>query len=317
MKPPGTSDERRGILILGLAAFFFSLFGLTSKAVSEEISSVQMIFVRSIIMAPLLGIWAVRRGHSLLGKRRWLLFLRGAVGTASLFAFFFALKRLPLADTVLIFQAHPLVVAALAPWLLGEKNRPIHWLLLCLSLAGVALVVGPTGEGSWEGRLSIFVCCVLAGFVYILVRFLKRTEQTLTITFWFPAIAVLVTGPAFLLDLPGFTWTEPSPRDWVFMVLLAVTAILGQVLLTLGLGRVPAARGTAVSNLQVALALVYGIVFFAEFPGIVTITGAVLIVVVQFVLAVVPPSPSTEGDDAAGGSREEAPSSTLAKRPTR
>ncbi len=270
-----------------------------------------MIFVRSVIMAVIIGIWAVKRGHSLLGKRRGILFLRGALGTASLFAFFFALKRLPLADTILIFQAHPLVVATLAPLLLKERNRAAHWILLALSLVGVGLVVGPTGEGSWEGRLSISICCVLAGFVYILVRFLKRTEQTLTITFWFPAISVLLTGPAFLLDLPGFEWTPPTQRDWVLLVLLALTAVMGQVLMTLGLGRVPAARGCAVSNLQVALALCYGIVFFGELPGVVTITGAVLIVLVQFLLAVTPHAGQESGRAAPAGEEKGSPSTAV------
>jgi len=265
-------------LVLGLAAFFFSLFSLAGKAVSADISSSQMILVRSLFMVPVLALWAKRKGHPLIGKRKFFLFLRGLLGTASLFAFFYALKRLPLADTVLIFQVHPLIVAALAPLFLKEPNRPLHWLFLGISVVGVVLVVGPTGEGTWDGRLSAFICCILASFTYILVRFLRRTEATLTIALTFPAVSLLVFGPAFALALPGFEWVAPSTVDWLYLIAMSAAAALGQVLMTLGLGKVPAARGTGLSNLQVAFALLYGILFFGELPGWVTLAGAVLIV---------------------------------------
>jgi len=282
--------EREGFFILGLAAFFFSLFSLTGKAVSAEISSSQMILVRSVFMVPFLAVWARRKGHRLIGERKFFLFLRGLLGTVSLFAFFYALKRLPLADTVLIFQVHPLIVAALAPVFLRERNRTVVWLLLGLSMAGVILVVGPTGEGTWDGRLSAFVCCILASFVYMLVSYLRRTEATLTIALTFPAVSLLFFGPAFALALPGFEWVAPTAADWFYLIAMSIAAAFGQVLMTLGLGKVPAARGTGLSNLQVAFALVYGFLFFGEVPGWVTLSGAILIVSAQILLALVRPA---------------------------
>ena len=80
----------------------------------------------------------------------WATFL----GTIGLFTFFFALKRLPLADTVLIFQAHPLIVAMLAPWFLKERNRPLHWFLIIASVIGVFLVGVAVGAVSTWVALS-------------------------------------------------------------------------------------------------------------------------------------------------------------------
>ncbi|MFH2001613.1 MAG: DMT family transporter [Planctomycetota bacterium] len=283
--PSDSKEEQKGILILGLAAFSFSLFSVFAKAVSPEISTSQLVLIRSAIIVPVLALWAFQRRQPLFGKKRFLLLLRGGLGSLGLFTFFYALRRLPLADTVLIFQAHPLLVALLAPWLLKERNRPVHWILLLISFAGVALIVGPTGAGDWEGRLSALICCVLAGFVYILVRFLRRSEPTLTVAFSFPAITLLLFGPPFLLHIPGFTWMPPSLQDWCYLFAMALFAAGGQVLMTLGLGKVPAARGTALSNLQVAFALIYGMVFFDEIPALYTLAGAAIIVCAQILLA--------------------------------
>jgi drug/metabolite transporter (DMT)-like permease len=272
------------VLILALAAFFFSLFSLTGKAISDEIPPAQLIVVRSAIMLPVLIFWAVRVGQPLVGDRKLLLFLRGALGSLSLFLFFVALKRLPLTDTVLIFQAHPILVAALAPWFLKEPNRFVHWALIAVSLAGVALVVGPTGVGSWEGRLAALLCCALASVVYILVRYLRRSEPTITVALSFPAVSFLFFAPPFLFALPGFEWVPPTRVDWLLLAAMAGTAVAGQVLMTKGLGMVPAARGTAVSNLQIAFALFFGVVLLGEIPGWVTIAGGIVIVSAQVAL---------------------------------
>lgn len=278
-------EERKGILVLGMAAFSFSLFAVFAKAVSPEIATPQLVLIRAAIMVPVIGLWAMQRGQPLLGKQKGLLILRGTLGSLGLFTFFFALKRLPLADTVLIFQAHPLLVAMLAPLLLKEKNRAFHWVLLVISFVGVAVVVGPTGAGDWQGRLSALICCVLASFVYIFVRYLRRTEGTLTIAFSFPFMTLVLFTPPFLFRVPGFEWVAPSLMDWGFLVAMAFFAVGGQVLMTLGLGKVPAARGTALSNLQVAFALIYGMVLFDEIPAAYTVAGAVVIVFAQILLA--------------------------------
>ena len=290
--------ERQGLFVLALATFFFSLFALAGKAVSPAVTAPQMVLVRSGFMVPILAAWALRRGDPLLGTRPSLLLLRGVLGSLGLFTFFFALKRLPLADTVLIFQAHPLLVAALAPWFLGERNRRVHWVLLSSSFLGVALVVGPTGAGSWPGRVSALACCMTASFVYILVRYLRRSEATLTIAFSFPAASFLLFGAAFLFRVPGCEWHAPAPRDWVFLSAMALCAAAGQVLLTFGLGRVPAARGTALSNLQVFFAILYGALFFGEIPAWSTVAGAAVIVGAQLLLAFTRKPP---GDAGKGG----------------
>ena len=298
--PERTRRERQGLFVLALAAFFFSLFALAGKAVSPAVTAPQMVLIRSGFMVPILAVWALRRGDPLLGVRPSLLLLRGVLGSLGLFTFFFALKRLPLADTVLIFQAHPLLVAALAPWFLGERNRGVHWMLLSASFLGVALVVGPTGAGSWPGRISALACCVVASFVYLLVRYLRRSEATLTIAFSFPAASFLLFGAAFLLRLPGCAWHAPTPRDWVFLSVMALCAAGGQVLLTFGLGRVPAARGTAVSNLQVFFALLYGALFFDEIPAWSTVAGAAVIVGAQVLLAFTRKPPEGRGAGRSG-----------------
>jgi drug/metabolite transporter (DMT)-like permease len=263
------------------AALSFSFTGLCAKKLSPEIDPPQLVFLRSSFMVVVVGAWARMRGEPLwvLERREgWLLVLRGALGTGGFLLFFGALQRIPLADTVILFQAHPLVVAAIGPWLLGERNRLSQWLLLALSLAGVALVVGPSGGGDMTGRLMALGCAVVAGSAYSIVRLLSSRVPTSTIALAFPAVATATMGPLLALGVRGFEWSAPTPADWGWILGVASFSTVGQMLLTLGFGQVPAARAAALSNTQALFATLWGVVFLGEVPAATTLFGAAVVI---------------------------------------
>ena len=74
-------------------------------------------------------------------------------------------------------------VAALAPLLLGEKMERGHWPLVLTALAGVALIVGPSGELR-RGALIGVSGSMLSGLAYMTIRDLAKTEHPLTILVW-------------------------------------------------------------------------------------------------------------------------------------
>ncbi len=275
------SGDVLGTLILAGSALSFSLTGLCAKMLPVTIDPPQLMLIRSTFMVVVIGLWAVARGDPLfVFKRRegTLLALRGVLGTVGFIFYFGSLQLIPLADTVILFQAHPVVIALLGPWLLGEKNRPWHWPLLAVSLAGVALVVGPSGQGDTTGRLMGLAAALVAGVAYSLIRMASSTVPALTITLSFPLAAVLLFGPAVALGAPGCGWVPPTAVEWLWMAGVGVTSTAGQILLTVGISRVPAARGSAVSNLQVVFAVLWGLMLLGEIPSPWTLAGAALVV---------------------------------------
>jgi len=262
-----------------LAVFSLSLMSPAAKALPKSFGPPQILLFRSLLMFLFFGIWAAKRRVPFFGRHYpGLLWVRGVVGTAGFLLFIGALQRLPLADTILIFQAHPVFVALIGPWILKESNRPVQWLLLCISVLGVALVVGPTGGGSMTGRFMALGCAVTSGIAYSLVRLTGRKESSLTVVLSFPMASIVLVAPLMLLRLPGFSWYHPDAREWLLLAVVGFSSAVGQIFLTLGLKRVAAARGTPIFNLQVVLAMIYGYLFFSETPGPVTILGSILII---------------------------------------
>ena len=108
--------------------------------------------------------------------------------------------------SALVVSLQPVIVAALAGPLFGERVRPRQWLGLVLGLAGCALVVWPKLGGS-EGSAAGLAFCVVglagitAGTLYqkrYCVGVDLRTGNT--VQFWSAAITTAV--PALLLEAP-------------------------------------------------------------------------------------------------------------------
>jgi drug/metabolite transporter (DMT)-like permease len=92
------------------------------------------------------------------------------------------------------------------------------------------------------------------------------------IIFYFPLVAVPFSLPLVLLDP-----VLPTPVELGWLLAVGVLTQLGQIGLTQGLTRLPAATATAISYVQVLFAGLWGWWIFAEAIDAWTALGAVLI----------------------------------------
>jgi drug/metabolite transporter (DMT)-like permease len=260
----------------------FSLMAAMAKLLLPNTPTQVVVLSRGVLMTAVCVAYALRRDIPIAGKRPGMLVLRGLFGYAALSCYFYSVQHLALGDAVLLQYSHPAFVAALAPFVLGEKTSRGHWPLVLMALAGVALIVGPSGELR-GGALVGLSGAMLSGLAYLTVRELARTEHPVTIMIWFP----LTTIPGALVGtiLGG---RESIPRDGVEVLgHLAVfaTALLGQIALTAGLVRARAARATAVSMTGPVFGLLFGFAFFGTKPTLTSVAGTALVIVALWKLA--------------------------------
>jgi len=215
----------------------------------------------------------VNRGRRLAG--------RGLLGFGGLSSLYIALSRLPLADATTLQNAMPVTTALLAWWLLGERIGWSTGAAIVCGLAGVALVVHPTGAGLDPVGVVAALCGVVcSSLAYVTVRRLVRTEHPLVIVFYFP----LVATP---LAIPWAAWhfTMPQPIDWLLLVAIGACTQVGQVFLTMGLSLERAGRATSVGYIQICFAMLWELTVFGKVPSVTTLVGAALIVVGTLVTA--------------------------------
>ena len=197
-------DARRAALLMLVSVAVFSLMDAGLKTLAGHYPPFQVAALRGAASLPLLLAWALATaGPQALLRVRWPLhLLRGVLGIAMMASFVYALRTLPLSTAYSIFFVAPLLITALSVPILGERVGPRRWSAIAVGLAGVLVVLRPSGEG----MLTLAgLAVLLAAFGYavsaITVRVLARTDSTQAITFWLLALMALGAG---LLAWPGW-----------------------------------------------------------------------------------------------------------------
>ena len=261
----GFKDGRATVWMLS-SALSFSLMGVCVKALGGRIPVVEVVLARSLVSL-LLSVAMLRQaGLNPWGQRRWLLVLRGLIGTAALFCVFAALAQLPLAAATVLQYLHPTFTALLAWLLLRERVGPrvvlaalLGWLAVIL-LSSPAELLGLRGAPlPLAGVLLALAGALLSACAYVSVRALGRSEHPLVIVFYFPLVGLAVTLLPVLADP-----VLPTAAESLALVGVGLFTQLGQIGITKGLLGMPAARATAMSYGQVPLAALWGWCVFQE-----------------------------------------------------
>jgi drug/metabolite transporter (DMT)-like permease len=267
-----------GLRYMAVSAFFFSLMGLLVKLLGQRLPSQEIVFARSLLVLIFAWMMLRRAGASPWGNDKKWLFMRGFLGFVALSCFYYGLTHLPLADATLIMYTNPVFTGIFAAIFLKESIARSDVAGVLLSLVGVALIARPSFLFGGPERLDpLAVGVALAGSIvsataYTIVRKLRRTEDPMTIVFYFPLIS---TPAAIPLALPDAL--VPQGWEWAMLLALGLITFIAQVTMTRGLSMEKAGRATSVSYLQVVFAFIWGMVFFREFPTPLSIVGAFLI----------------------------------------
>ena len=187
----------RGVLYMAASALGFSVMSLLVKLASPRLPTGELVFARAIVTLILSYAMVRRAGLSPWGHAPRALVFRGLIGFCGLTSLYLALARLSLADATTIQNATPILTAVLAWWLLGERIGATTVLAIALGVAGVVLVLHPTGAGLDPlGVAAALAGVISSSIAYVTVRRLTRTEDPLVIVFYFPLVATPLAVPA-------------------------------------------------------------------------------------------------------------------------
>jgi drug/metabolite transporter (DMT)-like permease len=282
--------ERTGYAHLLAAAFFFSLMTVCVKLAGARLPAEEIIVARAVLGLAFSVATVRAAGLRLRGNAPGWLLVRGLLGSAGLYCFFYSLTVLPLPEVTTIHYVNPVFTALLAAMVLRER---IGWGLaaaLTMSLAGVAVAARPQFLFGGQDVLDPFavtvalVGAVFSAAAYVTVRHLRDTDDPLVVVLWFP----LVSTPLFL-PLALRVWVWPTAWEWLVLLALGVTTQIAQICLTRGLHRLPAGRGTTVGYVQIAFAMIWSVIVFGEPVDATALAGAGLVVLGIVVLVVTQP----------------------------
>lgn len=269
-----------GMRYMLFGTFFFSIGSLFVKLAGTRLPAMEILFVRGVIGFVMCWIMLRGTGRDMFGKRKLMLAARGLLGFGAMFADFYTIVHLPLADALVLLFSHPIAVALLAWLLMGETLSKGALLAILASLAGVTLVcrpgflfgVGGGPELDAMGLLAALVSVFLTSWAILAVRVLAKTERP-AVVMLYPPIAISLLSPIF-----ADGWVVPTPTEWGVLVGVGLFMNAGQFFMTKGYAIESAARISGVSTLEIVFASMWGMMFLGEIPDGWTIGGGSLIV---------------------------------------
>jgi drug/metabolite transporter (DMT)-like permease len=265
----------RGVLYIAVSAFGFSAMTMLVKLAAARLPTGEIVLARAVVTLVLSYALLVRaRVPQSWGAQRGKLVLRGLYGFGGLAGYYGAVVRLPLADATVLWNINPLLTALLGWWLLRERVGAPTLLALAFGIAGVLLIVHPSGSGLDPlGVAFALGAAACSAFAYVTVRELSRTEHPLVIVFYFPLVATPLAIP-----WAAASWVTPTPVELLILLGVGVATQLGQVFLTMGLTLERAGRAASAGYLQIVFAIGWQLAVFGSAPTAFTLAGAALII---------------------------------------
>lgn len=255
-----------------MASACFVTMSAIVKAMGQSLPLTELMFLRCLIAVPFLLAIQLKGSKPLVTKAWKVLLVRALFGTIGMFCFYYALTHMPLADCVFIGRTQPLILAILAPLLIGEKAPQIVWVSIGFGLLGVVCVMRPALAWSGAAWVALFASCA-AAIAHLMIRRLGRTDDPPVIVFNFTLILTLISGVACF---QVFIW--PVPMQWLYLVGIAIFASTGQYLLTMAYARDRATAVAASSYSSVILSVLYGYFFWGEIPSLFAFAGGLFII---------------------------------------
>jgi drug/metabolite transporter (DMT)-like permease len=236
--------------------------------------SLMILSVISLCALPLAVRDSLRRGPR--GSRAWgLLGLAALTDAGNYFCYFGALDRGPIALAVLTHYLAPVVVAAFAPLVLREALSRRTIFALCISLAGLALLV--LGDGGLP-RASVWTAAMGASSA---IFYGANTLVTKKLFDVFSGAEVLCYHCIVAAGLMALT-AGPAPLPQAFLWSPLLGALLlgagSSSLFYIGLRWIPASRAAVLTYLEPLVAALVGYLCFAEPLGLAGLAGGLLII---------------------------------------
>ncbi len=222
----GANKNLPGIVAMVVAAALFTVMDAGMKLLAQHYSPMQVTALRSLASFPLVYVYvAWRSSFGAMLRVRWPLHMaRGALAVVMLATFVYGLHQLPMTETYSIFYVAPLLITALSVPLLGERVGAARWLAIGIGLAGVLVVLRPTGANVLTlGGLAIIASAVCYTISAIAVRILGRTDSMESLMFWL--ISMLALGST-ALAWPH--WQAVRASDAWIIVGVGITGFCGQ-----------------------------------------------------------------------------------------
>ncbi len=273
-----TDNRAKGTLITLAGVLMFAPDALLVRLTA--IDAATLVAGRDLLAGAIVLAWCSwasggRLAHELASLSRWGLAVAVLQALNSIL-FIFSLQHTTVANALLVFSTAPLLTAVLAWTVLREGLPASTWAAIAASSVGLAVIVsGSIGAGHVLGDALALANALTVALSYIIIR--RHRDVSMV-----PAMGLgLLMAAAVTAPFAGYP--PMSSMQWLWLgigggVILPAALIL----LTIGPRYLPAPEVAMLSLMEAVLGPLLVWLVLAEHPGLRTIAGGGIIVLVLF-----------------------------------
>jgi drug/metabolite transporter (DMT)-like permease len=264
-----------------------------------NIDNVSILVMRVLFAAIMMFVFIAIKDKSLLKinlKDVWVFACGGIVAMFGMnFCYNNAINSLSLSLAGVLLALSPVFVMFLAAILFKETITARSIVCMIFALIGCTMASGVIGGGEIAFSTSGILFGIAAAFFYGLTSIfskiaMEKGYHALTMTFYSMLILAIVLLPFADWKLVGEYVTVSPANNIIFILMHSLcTAVLPYLLYNLALSNVDASLASIlVAGAEPSAAMIFGIIFFAEMPSVVSILGLVVTIVALTILVIKP-----------------------------
>jgi drug/metabolite transporter (DMT)-like permease len=265
-----------GITLMLSAMMFLPFLDVCAKFLGRQgVPVVEIVWARMALGTLFTLPFALKAtgASGLIPANPWFHVARASFLIAATGFFFWALRFLPIADTLSIFFVQPLVITALSPLVLGETVGPRRWAAVVAGFIGTLIIIRPGFQEFNPGMALALGAGVSLAIYMLLTRSISGKAPAMVTTFHTSLAGTVLASAAVV-----FVWRTPTAPQWGLMALLALIAALGHYLVVKAYDHAEASLLAPLAYTEMIMAVAAGWWFFGDFPDRWTFLGVGILI---------------------------------------
>ena len=209
------------------------------------------------------------------GKALFALLLRSVSGCIGIFANFYALSKIPIADAMALNKTAPFFTVLVSWMVLREKTSVRQFVAIAAAFAGVLMVIKPSASLSADfPALTALTGGLGAGIAYTCVRKLGVYKvNSAFIVLFFSAFSCIASLPFIIGSFKPMT-----PAETAILLGAGASAAIGQFGITMAYSYAPPKQIAVYDYSNIVFTGILGFAFFGQIPDTLSFLGIATIV---------------------------------------
>ncbi len=278
----------KGIKYMLFASFMFALMGVAAKELSDNLSSIEVVFFRNVFGVAFILFSIYNSPLKQIGGKFWLLIFRGTVGFLALLFFFYNIANIPLGEAMTFSKTSTIFTALLAYFFLKEHIGLKGWIGVFIGFIGILFITEFDGSSLKKTDYLGILSGVGAALAYTAIRELRKYYDSRAIVLSFMAVGTVI--PLILMIISEFysnpnldfmlgKFIMPTSYEWFIVILLGIVSTYAQIYMTKAYAVAKAGIIGTVSYSNIVFSIILGLFIGDAFPSFIIILGIILIVI--------------------------------------